>query len=71
MLGVGKMICHYEHCQWRTPDGIRVVCTCGGCMEPQKRAQMDAEYNAALEATRMAHKRERLRRMVEEGQDAE
>lgn len=38
-------------------------------MEPQKRAQMDAEYNAALEATRMAHKRERLRRMVEEGQD--
>ena len=35
-------------------------------MEPQKRAQMDAEYNAALEATRMAHK---LRRMVEEGQD--
>lgn len=35
-------------------------------MEPQKRAQMDAEYNAALEATRMANKR---RRMVEGGQD--
>lgn len=33
-------------------------------MEPQKRAQMDAEYNAA-------YKREQLRRMVEEeGRDA-
>lgn len=32
-------------------------------MEPQKRVQMDAEYNAA-------HNREQLRRMVEEeGQD--
>lgn len=40
-------------------------------MEPEKRAEMDAEYNAALEATRMAHKRERMRRMVEEERDAE
>lgn len=62
VLGVIDNSCHYERCPWRTPDGIRVVCTCGGCMEPQKRAQMDAEYNAA-------HKREQLRRMVEEGQD--
>lgn len=63
-------ICHYEHFPWRTPDGNRVICTCGGCMEPQKRAEMDTEYNAALEATRMAHKRERMRRMVKEGRDA-
>lgn len=64
-------ICHYEHCPWRPPDGNRVICTCGGCMKPQRRAQMDAEYNVALEATQMAHKRERIRRMVEGERDAE
>lgn len=38
-------------------------------MEPQRRAQMDANYYAALEATRKIHKRERIRRTVEEEQD--
>ena len=64
-------VCHYEHCPWRTPDGNRIICTCGGCMEPGMRGKELSDYEAAKEATRMAHNRERMRCMVEEGQYAE
>lgn len=63
-------ICYYLHCRWRTFDGCRVICTCGGCMEPHKRDEAYSRYLDNQRWTRIIHKRERMRRMAEEGEDA-
>ena len=61
--------CYYLHCRWKTFDGCRFICTCGGCMEPQKRDEAYSRYLDNQRWTRIIHKRERMRRMAEEGED--
>lgn len=62
-------ICHYERCRWRTPDGHRTICTCAGCMEPDRRDEAHNRYIDNQRKTRIVHKRERMRRLAEGEQD--